>query len=203
MTQYSMTCINNSQLHGSFAVFQKAPPMTVPDNVFSLAWFARPTAPGSQVTFSWSLDYSFVWAETGVLMPGVNFKASQVLSADPNGQNLINLTQDNYGATTFSGQTNSGALGSLTVNQLSNVPPNRTSVGVGMSGSGTFAIQAAPNMTAVFTPHPNYWVIFGNYQTGDVMNIEDVTGSVEVTYGGALTSRTATLGIDNIISITD
>ncbi|MFW8642247.1 hypothetical protein ACOJBO_02920 [Rhizobium beringeri] len=68
-----------------------------------------------------------------------------------------------------------------------------------MAGSGTFAVQAAPNMTAVFTPHPNYWVMFGNFETGDVIDIEDVTGAVEVTYGGALTSRTAALGLDNLI----
>lgn len=201
MTTYSLTCVNNSQLSGSFAVFQKAPPMTVPGNVFSLAWFARPTAPGSRVTFSWSLDYSFLWSETGLLQPGINFAATQVLAADPNGQNLIQLTQDKYGATTFVNQSSTGALGSLTIQQLSNVAPAKTSVGIGMAGSGTFAVQAAPNMTAVFTPHPNYWVMFGNYETGDVIDIEDVTGAVEATYGGALTSRTATLGLDNLISV--
>jgi hypothetical protein len=201
MTTYSLTCVNNSQLSGSFAVFQKPPPMTIPGNVFSLAWFARPTAPSSRVTFTWNLDYNFVWAETGELMPGINFDASQVVDADPNGQNCINLTQDEYGATTFAGQNDDGAVGSLTIKQLSNVAPNRTSVGVGMSGSGTFALQASPNMTAVFTPHPNYWVIFGNFKTGDVMDIEDVSGSVEVTYGGALTARTAMLSIDNLINV--
>ncbi len=50
-----------------------------------------------------------------------------------------------------------------------------------MAGSGTFAVQAQPNMTAVFTPHPNYWVIFGNFENGDVMDIQDVTQAVEVT----------------------
>lgn len=201
MTQYSMTCVNNSQISGSFAVFQKAPPTTVPGNVFSLAWFARPTAPGTQVTFTWSVDYNFVWSETGIIKPGINFSASQVIPADPNAQNLTQLMADNYGATTFSKTSNSGALGSLTIQQLSNVVPNRTAVGVGMSGSGTYVIQAAPNMTAVFTPHPNYWVLFGNYETGDVMDIEDVSGAVEVTYGGSLTGRTATLGLDNIITV--
>lgn len=201
MTTYSLTCVNNSQMSGSFAVFQKPPPMTVPGNVFSLAWFARATAPSSRVTFTWGLDYSFVWSETGILQAGINFSATQTLPADPNGQNIVQLTQDTYGATTFANPGGSGSLGSLTIQQLTNVVPNRTSVGVGMAGSGTFAVQAAPNMTAVFTPHPNYWVIFGNYVTGDVMNIEDVTSAVEVTYGGALTTRTAVLGLGNVISV--
>ncbi|MGF9691650.1 MULTISPECIES: protein rhiA [unclassified Rhizobium] len=201
MTTYSLTCINDSQLSGSFAVFQKAPPTTTPGNVFSLAWFARPTAPNSRVTFTWGLDYSFIWSETGVLRPGINFSASQVVPADPNGLNLIQLKKDQYGATTFAGPTSGGSLGSLTVKQLSNVQPNATSVGIGMAGSGTFVVQAQPNMTAVFTPHPNYWVIFGNFETGDVIDIEDVTTAVEVTYGGAQTSRTAVLNLENMIAV--
>ncbi len=201
MTQYSLTCVNNSQMSGSFAVFQKAPPSTMPGNVFSLAWFARPTAPGTQVTFQWDVEYSFVWSETGILKPGINFSASQVLAADPDAKNLVQLTVDDYGASRFANPSSNGAIGSLTIQQLSNVVPNRTSVGVGMSGSGTFAIQAAPNMTAVFTPHPNYWVLFGNYRTGDVMDIEDVSGAQEVTYGGSLTTRTAVLGLDNLITV--
>jgi rhizosphere induced protein len=201
MTNYSLTCINNSQMSGSFAVFQKPPPSTMPGNVFSLAWFTRPTAPGTQVNFQWSVNYSFVWSETGVLMPGINFSASQVLAADPNGQNQVQLTVDTYGASCFANQSSQGAVGSLTIQQLSNVVPNQTSVGVGMSGSGTFAVQAAPNMTAVFTPTPNYWVLFGNYTTGDVMDVEDVSGAQQVTYGGSLTARTATMGLDNFITV--
>lgn len=201
MTQYSLTCINNSSLSGSFAVFQKAPPMTIPGNVFSLAWFARPAAPKTKVTFNWTLDYCFVWSETGILHPGITFNASQTIGADPNGTNFVQLTVDEYGASYFNPPNTSGSVGSLTIQQLSNVVPNRTSVGVGMSGSGTFAIQAAPNMNAVFTPHPNYWVLFGNVKTGQVMDVEDVTGAVEVLYGGSLTSRTATLGMDNLITV--
>ncbi|HEV7309250.1 protein rhiA [Ensifer sp.] len=201
MTTLSLTCVNNSELTGSFTVFQKAPPTTVPGDLFSLAWFARPTAPGSQVTFDWSPDHCFVWSETGVLQPGVNFAASQVEPANPDGQNLIQLTEDRDGATMFANPSFDGALGSLTIQQLANVVPNRTSVGIGMAGSGTFAIQAAPNMTAVFTPHPNYWVTFGNYQTGDVIDIEDVSGAVEVTYDGAFTSRTINLGLDNLMTV--
>lgn len=201
MTQYSLTCVNNSNLIGSFAVFQKAPPVTMPGNIFSLAWFARPAHPGSSVTFTWSVDYCFVWSETGVLQPGINFSASQIVSADPERDNLVQLTVDQYGASYFNDPNVAGASGSLTIQQLSGVVPNRTSVGVGMSGAGTFVVQAAPNMTAVFTPHPNYWVLFGNYQTGDVMDIEDLTGAQEVTYGGSLTTRTATLGLNNLIQV--
>lgn len=201
MTTYSLTCVNDSQLSGSFAVFQKPLPSTMPGNVFSLAWFARPAAPGSRVTFTWGLDYCFTWSETGILKPGVKYSASQTIGADPNALNQIDLKKDDCKATTFANLSSGGALGSLTIKQLSNVEPNLTSVGIGMAGSGTFAVQAQPNMTAVFTPHPNYWVIFGNFETGDVMDVQDTTNSIEVTYGGARTGRTAVLGLDNMISV--
>ncbi|MGO4624549.1 protein rhiA [Ensifer sp. 2YAB10] len=201
MTSYTLTCVNNSQLSGSFAVFQRPPETMGPTDVLSLAWLARPTAPDSRVTFAWSPDYCFIWSETGLLQPGISFSASQVKPADPGGENLIQLTQDAVGATTFSNPGASGTPGSLTIEQLSNVVPNRTSVGIGMAGSGTFVVQGAPNMTAAFTPHPNYWVVFGNYEIGAVLDFEEVTGAVEVVYGGSLTSRTATLGLDNLITV--
>lgn len=201
MTTYSLTCINNSEQLGSFIVLQKPLGPKIPANVFSLAWFARPTHPGTKVTFNWTVDYCFVWAETGVLVPGITFCASQSAAADPYGANKVQLTADKYGATYFDNQSSDGTIGSLTIQQLANVVPNRTSVGVGMSGAGTFAVQAAPNMTAVFTPHPNYWVLFGNFDAGEVMDIQDVNEAVQVTYGGSLAARTAVMGMDNIITV--
>lgn len=51
MAQYSLTCVNNSQLAGSFVVFQKPSSVTMPGNVFTLAWLARAAHPGTSVTF--------------------------------------------------------------------------------------------------------------------------------------------------------
>ncbi len=201
MAQYSVKCINNSQISGSFMLFQAVPKIGMPANVFSLAWFARPTAPGSQVNFVWSTDYSFVWAETGVLQPGINFSAEQIINADPDGQNSVELTTNTDGATALTNLNSNGAVGSLTIPQLSNVTTDSVSVGIGMSGSGTFVVQAAPNVTSVFTPNPSYWVAFGNYQTGDVLSSQDTIGAVEVAFGGSLTARTAVLGLDNIITV--
>ncbi|HEY4170324.1 MAG TPA: protein rhiA [Reyranella sp.] len=198
-TQYALTCINNSSMLGSFAVFQRPPGN--PGSVFTLAWFTRPTHPGTQLTFGWTTDYCFVWSETGVVKPGVSFSASETLAADPNGQNFTQLTEDSVGATFFTPTTGDGPKGTLTIRQLANVVPDRTSVGIGMSGSGTTVVQAMPNLTATFTPHPNYWVVFGNYIVGQVLDIEQITGEVEVTYPGGLTSRTATLEPNGVITV--
>lgn len=202
MTQYSLTCINESQLPGSFVVFQKPAASTVPGTIYPLAWLARPVHPTMQTTFEWTLDFNFVWSETGVLVPGITFLASQVIAADPTGQNMVELTVDSYGATYFSGPNDGGEAGRLTVRQLANVVPNRTAVGIGMSGAGTCAVQAAPNITAVFTPHPNYWVTFGNFEQGQVIDLEELpTVAPELTYTGSLASHTAILGMDNLIRI--
>ena len=198
MTQYSLTCINESSSSGSFAVFQKPPANPAS---FALAWLTRSAAPRAEVTFTWSVDYSFVWSETGVINSGINFSGRQVIPADPDTLNHVELAADNYGATYFKPPNGSGTAGALTIVQLSDIVPDRTSVGIGMSGSGTTVVQAAPNKTAVFTLHPNYWVVFGNYQAGEVIDVEHVTGAVEVTYPDGLTSRTVTIGLDDILRV--
>ena len=106
---------------------------------------------------------------------------------------------DNYGATYFKPPNGSGTAGALTVAQLSGVVPDRTSVGIGMSGSSTTVVQAEPNKTAVFALHPNYWVVFGNYQVGEVIDVEDTTSALEVTYPDGLTSLTVRMGMDNLL----
>ncbi|MCY1669179.1 hypothetical protein [Rhizobium sp. SL86] len=57
---------------------------------------------------------------------------------------------------------------------FSSVAPNNTAVGIGMAGSGTFVTEAQPNMTAPFIPYPTYWMIFGNFETGEVMDVQVV-----------------------------
>jgi rhizosphere induced protein len=200
-TQYSLTCINNSRLPGSFAIFQRPPPIVAPGDVYALAWFAQTSHPQTQVTFQWTVDYSFMWSETGVLKPGITFIASQVIPADPMGENFIDLTVDSYGASYFTPPTATGEVGALTIRQLSNVVPNRTSCGIGMSGAAAYAVQAAENITTVFKPHPNYWVVFGHFQAGQVIDFEEITGEVEVSYGGSVTSRTVTLQADNLLVV--
>ena len=154
------------------------------------------------MTFRWTTDYCFVWSETGVVKPGISFDAWQIVPADPMGQNSIQLTQDAYAATYFMPPTATEPRGSLRVVQGGNVIPHRTAVGIGMSGSATLVMQAMPNMISVFTPHPAYWVAFGNYFTGQILHLEDMTGAVEVPYPAGLTSRTATLGPEKTFTVT-
>jgi hypothetical protein len=199
-SSYSLTCVNNSSSPGRFVVFQKPPGSG--SNLSILAWFAKAAHPGTQVTFRWTTDYCFVWAETGVVTPAISFKAWQIVAADPASRNLTQLTQDAYAATYFTAPTDTGVKGRLMIQVLGNVIPHRTSVGIGMSSSATMVLPAMPNFNVEFALQPDYWVAFGNYVTGQLLDLQHMTGAAEVVYPAAATSRTATLGPDNVITVT-
>ncbi|WP_026422364.1 hypothetical protein [Actinokineospora inagensis] len=198
-TQYSLTVTNNSTQYQDLCVYQKPVDLGVP-NALSLAWLTAPAWPGTTVTFTWALDYSFVWAQTGSLQPGVTFRAQQTIGADPDSL-TNNQVQFDYrrGAFTFVPGPAVGTpqLGSLYVRELSGIPANTATVGIGMSNAGTFAVQAQPNTNLVFTPHPEYWITAGTFTAGQVLDIEQITNEAEVPYDGTF-AMTATLSSSNV-----
>jgi hypothetical protein len=66
-----------------------------------------------------------------------------------------------------------------------------------MSGFGTFVVQAQPNITVTFNPHPKYYIIAGNIQQGQVLDIKQVTSAPEVVFPPGVYQMTAILGLDN------
>jgi hypothetical protein len=149
----------------------------------SLAWFTQMCNPGTSCSFYWTIDYSFVWSETGTLVPGVTFDAGQTVPASSlTSGNQITL--DYNGAFYFNPSTPSTGTpsGSLYINQTGNIPSNAASVGVGMSGAGTFAVQAQPNIDLTFTPDPEYWMAFGQYTQGLVLNTQQMSNIAAVVF---------------------
>ena len=208
-TQYTLRVINNSSNLVDMCTYQKDPDIGVP-NVMSLAWFAKPAHPTTTVVFRWTVDYSFVWSETGKLIPGVFFDASQVWPADPaivgvsNGTaagNQIGLTYDK-GAYNFKATPTSGAkAGTLYVKEEGAIPLKQASVGIGMSGSGTFVVQSQPNLNLTFTPHPVYYLAAGTFTQGEVLDIGSVTNPTAIKFPAGVFSVTATLNEDNTWSV--
>jgi hypothetical protein len=194
-TAYSLTVQNNSSQGWNFYVYQQNPGTPNP-NVFSLAWFVKGANPGSQVTFNWTIDYSFVWSETGQLVPGVTFTASQVLPADPTTDNLVTFTKNTFGYA-FTNESAGGTPGSLTIVDDGSVPSLQASVGIGMSGNGTFVTQAQPNVSNIFTPTPTYWVSFGtSVQQGQVL-AQTVGNSAQVVFAPNVYSTIMALNASN------
>ena len=193
MPTYSVKFINNSQNQGSACLFQQSSAPSY-GQVFPLAWFAQRLFPGSQTTFQWTLDYSFVWAQTGTLQPGISFRAAEEVAANPSGANKVTFSQQ-FGPVQPGGQP-----GSLTIQTQASVQMNQYSVGIGMSGSATFATQAQPNMNNVFAANPEYWLPFGNYQEGQVLDPNNTGNAVRLDFGGG-TSLSVTLNQNGTYTI--
>jgi len=189
--EYQLTVTNNSTQYQDLCLYQKVPDLSVP-NALSLAWLVAPTWPGTSVTFQWTIDYSFVWGQTGSLKPGVPFRAQQTLPANPNslGSNQIQFDYRNGAFTFIPGPAlGSPQLGSLYIRELSAIPVNTAAVGIGMSNSGTYVVPAQPNMNLMFTPHPQYWLTAGNIDNGQVLDLEQITNEIEVAFDGTFSKR--------------
>ncbi|HEY0036700.1 MAG TPA: hypothetical protein VGB66_08440, partial [Longimicrobium sp.] len=175
------------------------PTITDP-SIMSLAWFTKGAAPTTTITFTWSIDYSFVWAQTGLLKAGVVFQAGQVWPADLSTRNQVTLTQENE-VYTFENQTTGAATGNLYITEDPSILADQVAVGVGMSGSGTFVKQGQPNWNLTFTPHPQYWIAFGSYTHGEVMDISSMSDAGLIQFPPNEYSMTVTLNPDNTWTI--
>lgn len=192
--QYRLEAINNSGQTGSICVFQ-SDANSNDSQVLALAWFAKKVIPLTKVYFTWTTDYEFVWAEIGFLVPGVIFEAGQTIAADLSKTNQITFTNQD-GAFGFTDQTAGPGSGSLYIRTDGSVPPNLAAVGIGMSGAPTFAAPALPNQTVIFSPQPKYWITFGDYLAGEVLNVTATAEKAEIAYPSHVFDMTATYGRD-------
>ncbi|MGZ4976104.1 MAG: hypothetical protein ACXV8O_03030 [Methylobacter sp.] len=197
---YTVNFINNSNNAGSAYMFQSNPGANL-QGVLALAWFSYGTNPGTVASFQWEVDYNMFWSTTGVLAGGVNVVASQSKSCTLQSNNEIGLTYNSFGFT-FQNQTTSSTPG-ISFLQDNTIPANTASIGIGMSGAGTFAVQAQPNMTANFNPTPTYWLGFSlaPIQQGSVLINQNPTGVPQITFPPSMYTATVTLSSTNVFSV--
>ena len=205
-TEYSLTFVNNSTNNWSFCCYQHDPDIGAHD-VMSLAWFAFPTAPTTAVSFSWETDYQFVWSQTGALRTGARFIASQRWDADLKMRNVIDFTREPNDAFNF--RNPRAAVdheGTFFIQQDRFIPEHIAAVGINMgikdappgsAGTGTFVVPAGPRLSASFTPHPRYWVTFGNYVPGQVLDMQKITNTAKVEFPPNVYDMIATLNEGN------
>ncbi|MZP29779.1 protein rhiA [Heliobacterium undosum] len=199
-TKYSVVFKNNSTNFGKVCIYQTNPALG-PD-VMSLAWFSKAAFPTTTMTFTWEINYSFIWDETGELVPGVVFDASQTWDADLQNLNSVTFCKEN-GAYTFKNLTRGAKSGVLQLTEDYTVPLKQAAVGIGMSGSGTFVKQAQPNMNLFFKPHPNYWITFGNYEQGEVLDLTEITSKAKIEFSPGSYKKAVTLKEDNTWELMD
>jgi hypothetical protein len=178
--QYSLKVTNNSTMDGNFCLFQGLPDVNIP-GVLALAWLSKRAHSGPDVTFTWTPDYNFVWYEKSQLTPGTKITASQTLTeVDLLDYNQVSFAYD--GAYKFTDLTQGPRSDSLYIIQGADIPPQQAMVGIGMSGFATFVVPAQPNMMLYFTPHPKYYLVFGDYEQGDTIEFTETTQVVEISF---------------------
>jgi len=193
---YQRTVVNNSPNVTNIVLYQTSPDTTIP-NLLSLAWFSKFSSPTSTLTFQWDQSYQLMWAQTGTLVPGIVFDAGQVLDTNPvPGENsaLLTAPNDDFQFAAGGAQVPAGSIG-LTMDGT--IPLNTASYALGQTQQPVFAAQAQPNINAVFTPHPVYWLTFGQYQQGEALDPEQITNNIQIQFPSGVTSMTATLNADN------
>lgn len=180
---YSLRLTNNSPLGGNMCLYQRHPDQESQADLFSLAWQCQNCPPGSTVTFSWSLDLGFAWAETGPLGPGAFFVPAQSIRADPNtaGKRSVIFRSADQGYELEAGpaEPEAGYLNFQTDNSL---PLNRMAVALTVSGRPAFVRPAGPNLGFTFMPEPHYWVAFGPFEAGQVLDSSELVMATEVTF---------------------
>ncbi|SFD00568.1 hypothetical protein [Pseudoalteromonas denitrificans] len=187
--EYKIIFQNNASAGGNVCVYQ-----TAPTGWDSVSWFVKGTNPGTGATFDWTIDYGFQWTESGTLVPGVQFEAQGLVSAELQSNNKIEFAQNEYGGQ-FINQTN-GTSGSLEIDINPQVPDQTYSTGVTMSGNGAFMQAAHPNTAQTFTPHPEYWITFGDIKESAVMTSAWMTAAAAVSFPANVYTMYVTLNAD-------
>lgn len=197
MDQRTLTIINSGTFKGNISIFQKQPDLET-IGAMSLTWLTKRTNPNTKLTFNWTEDYWFVWSEENILKPGVVFSTSQTILANLRTNNKIRLEKNKYGYLFKNQVTDSIHSGELIIEESGLIPGGEASVGIGMSGFGTFIWETEPNVDLVIQPKPQYWVTYGMFDQGEILNTQQlVNKSLKIKYPMNKYNATVTLKSDN------
>jgi rhizosphere induced protein len=81
-------------------------------------------------------------------------------------------------------------------------PSGSVSFGEGSPGQPVFATNAQPNSVANFRIDPRYFIAFGTYVQGQIVDVNHMTLPAELSFGTGVFSLTATLDSQNLWHIT-
>lgn len=194
MSQYSVTIQNNSVHSSYFMIFQNDPAQWDPD-AMAVAWFSKYSNPNQTVKFSWDVEWGFSWADIGTIQPGIRYEESECYEPK-NGRTKVTL--DYNGAYQFVDKVVGRDPARLYLEQSRNIPiRSSASVGVTMSGKPVYVTQARPNNSLTFSPHPSYFLAYGTYQEGTVIDVSTVNNILELRFPTDVFNLTTTLNADD------
>lgn len=195
-TSYVLNVNHQGTSCGDFCIYQTYEDQD--EDIRSLVWFSKKAHPGTKLTFGWTIDYSFAWCEEGTLEPGVVFHASEIREADPSDvtRNSVAFKREEgaYHFVDSKHKTNQGKLG---IKCDGSIPAGKASIGIAMSGNPVFARPADPNLQYTFGPHPQYWIAFGDFEEGEVIDLNRMTQKYEIKFPVNQFERTINLTPSN------
>lgn len=201
VTEYALWFVNNAAVGGNVCVFQNADNVTVSGGgeIKTLAWMVTGANTGSEIKFVWDTNYNYVWFNyTPILTQGIT---SATLGSQ------LTLSENQYGYIFSSPAT--GTAGEFSVVMDQSIPAvNDTVAGIGMSGAGTFAVAAQPNITPRFTPAESadltYLINFNcDNAVNSVINLANITNATTITFPYGVDTMTATYNIDGTWTLTN
>ncbi|MDR0410383.1 MAG: hypothetical protein LBH75_00195 [Treponema sp.] len=182
MAKYSLSVKNDSPNPGSICVYTTSPDtLEIQNDLRSLAWFTKPVNCNGQVKFAWDLKFSFAWAESGQLVPGVHFDAGEIIDADPSDDEKNKAFFDRQNNAYLFGDPKrakapiAGAL-AITMNKV--IPHGLASVGIGINGKAALAVNTTPNYLFTFIPKIKYWLAFGSFKEGVVLDVNSMVTNI-------------------------
>ncbi len=183
--------INASAVSGTVCIFQTLQGEQL-KNTHSIAWLTKEVESTTEVQFGWALDYGFVGAPDAQLEPGSVVTDCSFLPARPGSEVTYSCAG---GACEFS-DLRGGPPGSLTIRQDATVSPTTGAVGIGMALNPTILTPALPNVIATFYLPCDYWIVFGRFEEGEVLDVADLSNRAEIDFTKGGNSMQAKLNRD-------
>ncbi len=200
--QYCIWFVNQSASAGKVCVYQDNSNVTFSQtNCKVLAWMLTGANSLVQVKLQWRADYDFVWFDYS------SPETRQVLPTNVNTGNSVAFKKNQYGYY-FQTMAANGPAGQLSIQSDGSIPTvNKTLVGIGMNGAGTFAAPAGPNLNYRFTPVKDaslvYWISFGYYsfEVNDPIDTATLNTPAQIIFPYGVYTMTAVLNSQNQWSI--
>lgn len=128
------------------------------------------------------------------------FEASQIKEADLTdpAKSAVTFTRDAQGAYTFSGCTATPSRGTLMIDADGSIPNKEASIGLAMSGNAMLVTNAEANYRVTFEPHPEYWIAFGDFEEGEVLDVNTISHSEKINFPLNVCSKDMTFGEDHL-----
>lgn len=153
--------------------------------IYQLAWVVQPCAYGEQIKFTWTTSYQYQWGVLEEFENGARFDPSSNFPCelDELEENSIQLVSV---GNTYQFQRNhhSNIGGNLPIRKGKDIDKS-IAVGIAMDGKSVFATQGNSSVSSLIVPQPDYYVTFGNFKEGQVIDRQAAIDPLKIEFTGS------------------